>query len=233
LARRAAALASGHVARARAGLFGGIPYDFSMELADNGQFFCSKLVRHGFVEASGGAMTLPSFPTRLTMTNRDFFERIGVSAVDTMAPADFEVEPAFDLIAEWRDYRVTSSIRMQDLLMSALFDWMDAHGYRFREGLGISVMALLGRLTSGGPDVVKELLVRLGFPKIPSNMTARTIATIGMLHETAQPILERLLALEMQRIEATGRPLHPREVQDELERYRANLGNRIGYLVVP
>lgn len=232
LARRAAELAARHVARSR-GLLGGIPYDFSMEMAGEDEFFCSKLVRHGFVAASGGAMTLPSFPTRLTMTNRDFFERIGVTAVDTIAPADFEVEPAFDLIAEWRDYRITSSIRMQDLLMSKLFDWMDAHDYRFREGLGISVMALLGRLTSWSPDFVKNILVRLGFPKIPSNMTARTIATIGMLHQTAQPILEQLLALEMQRIEATGRPLHPREVQEELERYRAHRGNRIGYLVAP
>ncbi len=231
LAHRAAVFAAEHVARSRAGLFGGIPYDFSMELAGDDQFFCSKLVRHGFVKASGGAMSLPSFPTRLAMTNRDFFERIGVTAVDTIAPADFEVEPAFDIVAEWRDYRVTSAIRMQDLLMSKLFDWMDAHGYRFREGLGISLMALLGRLTSWSPDFVKNILVWIGFPKIPSNMPARTIATIGMLHQTAQPILERLLALEMQRIESTGRPLHPREVQEELERYRAHSGNRIGYLV--
>lgn len=233
LARRAAALAAGHVARSRGVLGGRIPYDFSMELAGDDQFFCSKLVRHGFLAASGGAMTLPSFPTRLAMTNRDFFERIGVTAVDTIAPGDFEVEPAFDIVAEWRDYRVTSSIRMQDLLMSKLFDWMDAHGYRFREGFGISVLSLIGRLTSWGPDAVKNLLVLIGFPKIPSNMPARTIATIGMLHGTAQPILERLLALDAQRIETTGRPLHPREVQEELERYRATSGSRIGYLVAP
>ncbi len=232
LARRAAALAAEHVARSR-GLFGGIPYDFSMEVGGDDEFFCSKLVRHGYVKASAGSMALPSFPTRLGMTNRDFFERIGVTAFDTIAPADFEVEPAFDLIAEWRDYRVTSAIRMQDLLMSKLFDWMDAHDYRFQEGVAISVMALLGRLTSWGPDFFKNILVGVGFPKIPSNMPARTIATIGMLHQTAQPILEQLLALEMQRIEATGRPLHPREVQEELERYRAHRGNRIGYLVAP
>ena len=231
LARRAAALVADHVARSRSGLFGWMPYDFSMELAGDDRFFCSKLVRHAFAGASGGAMVLPSFPTRLAMSNRDFFERLGVTAADTFAPADFEVEPAFDLVAEWRDYRVTSSLRMQDLLMSKLFDWMDAHDYRFREDIFIGLLALAGRVSSISPDVCKGLLVRAGFPKVPANMTARTISTIGMLHKTAEPILRQLLALEADRIMTTGRPLHPREVQAELERIRATSGGRIGYLV--
>jgi hypothetical protein len=230
LARSAAAVAAYHVEQGRSWLSGGMPYDFTMELAGDDRFFCSKLVRYAFLTASGGALSLPGFPTRLGMANRDFFERIGVTARETFAPGDLELEPAFDVIAEWRDYRVTSNLRMQDLLMSKLFDWMDQHGYRFREGLGISLMALLGRLSSWAPGFVKDVLVRLGFPKIPSHMPVRTIATIGMLHKTAQPMLEWLIGLEMQRIEVTGRPLHPREVEDELERYRAHSGGRIGYL---
>ena len=79
--------------------------------------------------------------------------------------------------------------------------------------------------------LVKGLLVRAGFPKIPSNMHTRTISTIGMLHDTAEPILQRLIGLETDRIRTTGRPMHPREVQAELERYRAASGGRIGYLV--
>ena len=233
LAKRAAALVAAHVEKTRGGLFGWMPYDFSMELEGDDRFFCSKLVRHGYSAASDGRLALPSFPTRLAMTNRDFFDRLGVTAVETFAPADFEVEPAFDIVAEWRDYRVTSSLRMQDLLMSKLFDWMDAHGYQFREKFGIGVMALIGRLTSWGPEIMKNGLSAAGFPKIPANMSARTIATIGMLHDTAQEILERLVELDKQRIATSGRPLHPREVQQELERFRAASGGRIGYLVVP
>jgi hypothetical protein len=233
LARRAATHAAALVEQGRRGLLAWIPYDFSMELEGDDRFFCSKLVRHAYLAASDGQLRLPSFPTRLAMKNRDFFERIGVTATDTFAPGDLELEPAFDVVAEWRDCRVTSALRMQDLLMSKLFDWMDEHDYRFRERLGIGVMALLGRLSSWGPDLLKDGLVRLGFPKVPANMSARTIATIGMLHDTAQPILERLLALEDDRIRAYGRPLHPREVQDELERLRVASGGRIGYLATP
>ena len=233
LARNAASYAADRVRGAQGTPWGWTPYDFSMEMEGEDRFFCSKLVRYGYVGASDGALAhLPTFPTRLSMKNRDFFDRLGVTAVDTFAPADFEVEPVFDVVAEWRDYRVTSALRMQDLVMSKLFDWMEDHGYRFKEGLGISIMALLGRMTSIAPDAVKQALsVALGLPRIPSNMKVRTITTIGMLHKTAQPILQRLIALEENRIKTSGRPLHPREVQEELERIRLNSGGRIGYLV--
>ena len=68
------------------------------------------------------------------MKNRDFVDRIGVTAKETFAPADIELEPDFDLVAEWQDYRVTSRLRLQDLLMDKLFLWMDEYDYRFQRG---------------------------------------------------------------------------------------------------
>ena len=65
------------------------------------------------------------------MKNRDFLDRIGVTAKETFAPADIELEPDFDFVAEWQDYRVTSRLRLQDLLMDELFRWMDDYGYKF------------------------------------------------------------------------------------------------------
>lgn len=233
LALQAAAFIHARVEGSRKPFGGWIPYDFSMELDESDHLFCSKLVREAYRGASKGAVALPSFGTRLTMTNRDFFDRIGVTAVNTFAPADMEAEPGFDIVAEWRDYRVTSQLRMQDLLMSKMFDWMDAHGYEFRESLGIGLMALGGRMSGLLPDIAKSMLVQLGIPKVPPNMTARTVGTIAMLHKTADPILQRLLALDRAHIKTTGRPLHPREVQAELENIRTAAGGRIGYLAIP
>ncbi len=232
LAARASSIAAKRVREGTSGLFGWIPYDFTMEPHGSETFFCSKLVGFAYSEASKGAVSLPSFPTKLSMKNRDFFDRLGVTAVETFAPADLEVEPSFDLVAEWRDYRVTSSLRMQDLLMSRLFDWMDAHDYKFKETTGMAVAAMVGRFSSFWPSALKRLLANVfGLPRIPRNMPCRTITTIGMLHKTAEPMLERLIALEDERIRTSGRPLHPREVQAELDRVQANAGGRLGYLV--
>jgi hypothetical protein len=41
-------------------------------------------------------VVLPAFHTRIALKNRDFVDRIGVTAVETFAPADMDVEPGFD-----------------------------------------------------------------------------------------------------------------------------------------
>ena len=231
LAARASRLIHDRVAASRQPFGRWIPYDFSMQVAGTDELFCSKLVRLAYAQASAGTIMLPTFHTRIDMKNRDFVERIGVTAVETFAPADLEVEPQFDLIAEWRDYRATSALRLQDLIMSKLFDWMDQHGYVFEEDAGIRAIEVFGGLSGVMPGFIKDGLSRW-IPKVPSNMSTRTIGVIAMLHKTAQPLLERLQAFEAEHIQLTGRPLHPREAQLELEKIRRASNGRIGYLVI-
>ena len=132
LAARAAALIHDVVRRSDEKGGRHIWYDFTMQLAGDRELFCSKLVRKAFALASRDQVMLPTFTTRYDMKNRDFVDRLGATARETFAPADIELEPDFDLVAEWQDYRVTSRLRLQDLLMDKLFAWMDEHVYRFR-----------------------------------------------------------------------------------------------------
>ena len=111
LAARAARLIHDHVAQARPPIL----YDFSMNLDGGKQLFCAKLVCLAYKMASDGKLKLPAYPTHIVMKNRDFLNRIGVVAVETCAPADIDVEPNFDLVAEWQDYRKTSNIRFHPL----------------------------------------------------------------------------------------------------------------------
>jgi hypothetical protein len=230
LARRAAALMYDVVRRSHARWGKRIWYDFTMEL-DGGsrELFCSKLVHRAFIMASDGKVELPTFNTRFDMTNRDFVDRIGVTARETFAPADIELEPGFDLVAEWRDYRVTSRLRLQDLLMDSLFRWMDEHGYKFREDLPIRLIGLFGQLSGQLSDEAKQLVANV-VPKVPPNMSRSAIKAVAMLHKTAEPLLADLMALERQSIERYGRPLHPREVAAHLEDVREKSKGRIGYL---
>ena len=207
-----------------------ILYDFTMQLEETGTLFCSKLVRLAYNKASVGKLDLPTFPTGFNMKNRDFLDRIGVKARTTFAPGDMELEPNFDLVAEWRDYRVTSRLRLQDLLMDKLFEWMETHGYKFRETMLVRAISLLGRLSARLSNDAKEMIEEV-VPKVPENMSRRTIAAVAMLHKTAEPILEHLQALERHSLKAHGYPLHPRHVRLALEAYREKCGREIGYLV--
>jgi hypothetical protein len=230
LAARAAAMIHDLVRRSDEKGGQHIWYDFTMELAGDKELFCSKLVRKAYSLASDKKVLLPTFATRFDMKNRDFVERIGVTARETFAPADIELEPSFDLVAEWQDYRVTSRLRLQDLLMDRLFLWMEQYDYRFREDLPIKLIGYFGHLSGKLSTRAKDLIADV-VPKVPPNMQRSTIQAVAMLHRTAEPLLAELQAMERRSIDRTGRPLHAREVYDFLESKRQASNGEIGYLV--
>lgn len=207
-----------------------IRYDFSMQLDDRRNFFCSKLVRYAFNKSSGGKYRPPAYPTEIAMKNRDFLDRIGVKAETTFAPADIDIESAFDLVAEWQDYRETSNIRLQDFAMDKLFEWMERDGLRFEETATIRLVSHLGRFSSYFSERAKHMLSGI-FPRVPINMPRKTVAAVAMLHRTAEPIYRELQEQERQCVAETGRPLHGDEIFIHLEKIRAREGARIGYLV--
>jgi hypothetical protein len=230
LAAEAARLMFDHVRRSREPGGKRILYDFTMRLPGYRHLFCAKVVRQGFDLASGGKVLLPTCPTHFQLKNRDFLKRIGVKTNETFAPADIDLEADFDLVAEWQDYRATARLRSQDLIMDKLFEWMDEHGYKFKEDFVIYLISFLGRIAGKLSDRAKNLIADV-VPKVPSNMRQRTIATVAMLHKTAQPLLEKIEELEARNLAISGRPLNGRAVYEALEAIRARSGGRIGYLV--
>jgi hypothetical protein len=232
LAREAADLVLDHVAR-ELQRSGPIPYDFGMQLNDYQLMFCAKLVRMAYAMGSSGDYQMPRYPTLLNMRNRDFLNRIGVTATETFAPGDIELESEFDIVAEWRDYRVTSELRLKDMIMTKLFAWMETEGYRFEPSLNIDMIALLGRATTHLPSGVQDLIASVVSAKVPDNMSYDTIGAVAMLHKTAEPIYEELAQLESDMIAATGRQLHPRQVFEALEQIKARNPAVVGYLVKP
>jgi hypothetical protein len=232
IAARAADLIHQRVKKSLGALSRRIVYDFSMELSGYDKLYCSKLIRQAYDMASGGKLLVPAFTTRLDMQNRDFFDRIGVTAGETFAPGDIDVDPRFDLVAEWQDYRMTSTLRLQDMLMTKLLEWMDQRGYIFEDDIVIRLVALLGRGSAFLSEDAKTMVASV-VPKVPRNMSRRTIATIAMLHRTGEELLGPLDELEQDTIRRTGRPLHPRDIFEHLERVREVGQGRIGYLVEP
>lgn len=229
LAARAAHAIHAHVSKRQ---FSRIWYDFTMTVEGYKQLYCSKLVRLAYLKASGGDVSLPAYKTRLDMKNRDFLDRVGVKTFETFAPGDLEVDPRFDVVAEWQDYRITSSLRNQDMIATKLFEFMEVHDYRFREDYAIRLIGLLGRLSAYLSEDAKDMIADV-VPKVPPNMRRSTIAVIAMLHKTAQPLLEQLNEMERAEIARSGRPPHPRDVLAFLDHHRTQSGDRIGYLVAP
>ncbi|MGE0769949.1 MAG: YiiX/YebB-like N1pC/P60 family cysteine hydrolase [Hyphomicrobiaceae bacterium] len=232
VAERAADMIRDAIARADGRHGPRILYDFTMELGGYGQLYCAKLVRLAYSMATSGDYRIPTYTTRLDMKNRDFIGRIGVTAVETFAPGDIELEPEFDVVAEWRDLRVTSELRLKDMIMMKLFEWMEVYDYRFRPTLLVRLVGSSGVATARMPGFV-QVLTRRFAGKVPPNMSASAVGAVAMLHWTAEELYEELRDLESRTIRQTGRQLHPRLVLDQLERMREARGRRIGYLSMP
>jgi hypothetical protein len=230
VAAKAASLAYERVLATKTGQAPHIPYDFTMRLTGRKSLFCAKLVSQAFADATDGAVALPAFKTRLDQkTNREFFKSIGVKAKETYAPGDIDLDPRFDVVAEWQDYRLTPVLRRQDMVMTKFFEWMETRGYRFREDFFITLIAIFGRLSSYLSDRAKNLISAV-VPKVPRNMSRSCVAAIVMLHKSAEELTPALEALEDDHIKRTGLPLHPAEILSHLERLRETSGGRIGYL---
>ena len=207
-------------------------YDFTMTVEGYKYLYCSKLVRLAYLMGSNGDVLLPAYSTRLDMKNRDFLDRVGVKTIETFAPGDLEIDPRFDIVAEWQDYRVTANLRNQDMIATKLFEFMEDHNYRFEEDLTIKLIGLLGRLSGFLSEDAKDMMASILY-RVPPNMKRRTIAVIAMLHKTAEPLLEELVAMERGVIARTGHVPHPRDVLAHLDEVFARSGGRIGYLVGP
>ena len=230
IAARAAKLAYDRVLASRTGFAPHIPYDFSMRLKGRRKLFCAKLVAQAYADATGGVLDLPAYKTRFDhRNNKAFLEAIGVRAKESFAPGDIDLDPRFDLVAEWRDYRVTPLLRRQDMIMTKFFEWMETRGYRFEETFLIRLISVFGRLSSYLSDGAKNLLASV-FPKVPRNMTRSCVATIVMLHKSAEEVMPALAALDEDHVRMTGFPLHAREMLAHLERLREVSAGRIGYL---
>ncbi len=207
-------------------------YDFSMRLEGYRRLYCSKLIRLAFLKASKGEHRVPAYTTRLERKNRDFLDRVGVDTVETFAPGDLEIDPRFEIVAEWQDYRITAKLRNQDMILTKLFDFMDDHNYRFEEDNTIRLIGWMGRLSALLSEDAKDMLASV-VPKVPPNMGRKTIAVVAMLHKTAEPILQAIVQQDRDEIELSGRPRHPRDVLAYMDQVHARSGGRIGYLVIP
>lgn len=232
LAHRAAEEMYRHVVATRGFLARRIAYDFSMQLDGYDKLFCSKLIRQAYDQASDGACKLPAYPTTFERGARDFLDRIGVTARVSFAPADLELEPTMEAIAEWRDFERTSHLRLQDFTMMKIFEWMEERDYRFKEPPALKIVSRLARVSAYLPWPLSVPLKVAGLA-VPTNMKRDTISAMAMLHYTAEPLFQKLLALERKSIYERGYPLHPREILSHLEAIRQKAPERVGYIWAP
>jgi hypothetical protein len=195
-----------------------IPYDFTMDVNNHAELFCTEVVGYGFEMAAKALhrpFSMPLFQTGIHMKNPDFIQSIGVRVDSTFAPADIEVDPRFELLAEWRDFSRMPLIHYHDAILQKEFDWMNKLDYTFSSDLPTLLKTSLLWKARRMP-----LFSGLLDEKFPKNMSQATMRAVANLFAASGPLFDYLSAVDDAALKKTGLRLTYRELLRALERFR-------------
>lgn len=184
-------------------------FDLQMNLHDNGKIFCAKLARLAWERASRGEVVVPAYLTSFAEALKtDFAKGIQMQAGKSFAPADVEVDPAFEMIAEYRDVEMLKESRRFDVVLSVLFEKFK-QGFTYRPDV------------AAGFQAVAAIFARdLGFDikQIPKDAKVETMATLIRHRDLVMGLMSELEELETKASRQLGRPLSYGELEELFEK---------------
>ncbi|MFP5458705.1 MAG: YiiX/YebB-like N1pC/P60 family cysteine hydrolase [Bacteriovoracia bacterium] len=203
---------------------GNILYDFGFSMEESEKLFCSEIVSHAFAVASGDKLQLPMFKSRLLLRKESFVRDIGITAAESFIPADMEIDPRFDIIAEWRDANRVKDSLEKDAVLQAMYRWVDDYGYKMNQAS--SRQSLIYRNVAW-PMRRVPFLKKYFKDKLPLNMSRELIGYFGVLEGVGELLHKELTAQNQKSIEERGLPLLREEMDKVLDEFRLkDLGSK-------
>ncbi|WP_413587118.1 YiiX/YebB-like N1pC/P60 family cysteine hydrolase [Bdellovibrio sp. HCB274] len=121
-------------------------YDFEMDDAKYDKVFCAEVVKLAYDKASDGKVILPAYRSHVSKFKGGAYPKsLGVMSDSLFAPYDIEVDPRFDLVAEWKYFPLLRQVRMQDSVFQSIYAWMPALNYKFYSNWWITTQAYVGK----------------------------------------------------------------------------------------
>ncbi|MGZ3730808.1 MAG: YiiX/YebB-like N1pC/P60 family cysteine hydrolase [Bdellovibrionota bacterium] len=193
---------------------GQILYDYHMNDADPSEMFCSEVVQFAYRGGTHGAIVVPMYKSDLSrfdvMGKDNFIKRMGVPYEEVYMPHDIEVDPRFDLVADYRYSPILSQRRLDDAVASSLYDWMLNKGYVFPPELSDFAISDVAKLKAG----------IFGDKDVTKNMPTATIRA-GLEFRRVFNLLQANLApIEKAHYRRTGHPMPFQEMLEANENFR-------------
>lgn len=131
-----------------------ITYNFEMDMHVESSLFCSQAISYALQNAclqpgvkcemfaevgNTQAQIFPLLQSKISIQKNGFAKLLKLKASETFSPADVEVEPRFEVVAEWRDFSFAAYTRVQDIAMTKIFQLMETYGYEFIETAELKV----------------------------------------------------------------------------------------------
>jgi hypothetical protein len=201
-----------------------IPYDFYLNDTDYSKLNCSEMVRAAYDTQSDGRIV----PGRYTTTSvsklpKHFLESMGVQELESVFPGDFEADPEFEVVAEWRDYQRLNSIHIGDVVNAKIFSWMRKYDYKiFSDSVtrNLVATALSSRVLAEHDVPMPEALKKEILSQISPDMTYSFLVNFIQVFRVASYLEFRLSVIEKDLVRAKGVNPTPYQLGKLLERER-------------
>lgn len=109
-------------------------YDMKLNLGDYSAVYCSEFVRMVFDLASSHHIVMPTFPSSIggKFPNIQKALNLNIGRFLVYAPLDIDLEPSFELVAEWRDFSSTVNYRIKDRIVKTVLVWLETQKNKIR-----------------------------------------------------------------------------------------------------
>lgn len=168
-----------------------IPYDYNMNFKDYSKMSCVEVVRSAYDRASNGAVMTPAQPAKLNFKSSVFLDKMNLKNGDLITPDDLEIDSHFELLLDWRDYRLIRDSRQKDAILSEMLRWVNDLGYKFHDtpksffAKNIILPISSTRLW----PFVKKITAS---PDVDPSLPKKTMGMMLVLNQMGQNLLERL-----------------------------------------
>ena len=189
-----------------------VPYDFGMQDDEHTQLFCSEVIRYAYKLGSDGEYQVPLYRTSFSkLADSQFFKDMGIKSRQAFAPADIDLDPRFDVVAEFRTIPRLRKLRIMDSILTSIYYWIEKEDYELKFNIST-------KLKSNMAWVARKM----GFmkSKIQFHMPQSTIETVLKFESLTKPLEDNLMSYEKDYFERHGHSLTFKDLLRANEEFR-------------
>lgn len=197
-----------------------IPYDFAMDINDDSKMICAEVSYHAYRRASNGKILIPQFNSKISGGLDNFVRDVGMRTEIILSPRDMEIDSRFEMIAEFKDYRILRDMRYRDTILTKIYEWMEKDKYELHHDAKTMVAEYVVWPLRKTP--LFPLMRKFGVPEIPPGTPKSFFVSMAQLNEVAEMIYAPLEKMDQDHVRSTGWHMTTQEIDQAVEKIKAD-----------
>lgn len=196
-----------------------IPYDYASDFKDYSKMSCVEVGVFAYDKASEGKVHIPAQPAHLNVHNQNFLSQMNIPSGEMITPDDLETDPNFEMVLDWKDYRLIRDSRQKDALLAEMIRWISELQYSFHDSFksfGAKNLAFPVRRTPFWPSFQK--LTKS--PNFDLEIPRKTLGMLSVLGTVGDTLLNELRTKDVAYFAKYQRPMTNQQLREALEEFR-------------